>query len=269
MVLQLPIWFSLPGLRAAVRRAQLWLVAGPAALGGARGRATRMGSGDGPRHPDVRRVLRHHAGAGGGLGVPELHPGRPGRPGRGRHVGGVLSQCLGHSTSRWPASSKTCCGRYTQRRHLRRLAAAGHRPDADVGTAEVDQIQSLLFSYQPDTEAQSNLQAQAIGQFNDFVSARRYRINESQLALPALLWMLLWVGALINQILISLIEVKEVLVHIIIASLISLFVAMLIYVTLQLDHPFYGAVHHRSERLRDRPPRPDEGSVSGDLVWCA
>ncbi len=120
------------------------------------------------------------------------------------------------------------------------LQASGRLPI--VGTAEVDQIQTLLFTFQPSTEAQSNLQGQAVEQFNAFVNARRYRINETQLALPSLLWALLWVGALINQILISLIEVKEVLVHIIISSLISLFVAMLIYVTLQLDHPFYGAV---------------------------
>jgi Protein of unknown function (DUF4239) len=118
--------------------------------------------------------------------------------------------------------------------------ASGQTPT--VGGREVDQIQVTLFSYQPTNPAQNALHEEAIGQFNDFVSARRYRINESRLALPALLWLLLWVGAAINQTLLALIEVKEVLVHLIIMALISLFVALLIYVTLQLDHPYYGAV---------------------------
>jgi hypothetical protein len=114
---------------------------------------------------------------------------------------------------------------------------------ATMGGREVDQIQVILYSYRPTTPAQEALQGSAIGQFNDFVSARRYRINESKLALPGLLWMLLWVGALINQILISLIEVRKILVHLIISGLISLFVALLIYVTLQMDHPFYGVLN--------------------------
>ncbi len=121
------------------------------------------------------------------------------------------------------------------------LQASGQTPTA--GGREVDQIQVMLFSYRPTTPAQVALQAEAIDQFNEFVSARRYRINESKLALPALLWVLLWIGALINQILLALIEVKEVLVHLIIMSLISVFVALLIYVTLQMDHPFYGTVN--------------------------
>lgn len=120
------------------------------------------------------------------------------------------------------------------------LQARGSLPT--VGTVEVDQVQTLLFSYQPTSRAQITLQAEAIDQFSEFVSARRYRINESRLALPGLLWLLLWVGALINQVLISLIEVKDVLVHLIISGLISIFIALLIYVTLQLDHPFYGAL---------------------------
>lgn len=111
-----------------------------------------------------------------------------------------------------------------------------------LGGREVDQIQLTLFSYQSAAPAQDALQAEAIDQFSTFVSARRYRINETQLALPGLLWLLLWVGAVINQILISLFPVKTLSVHMIISGLISVFVALLIYVTLQLDHPFYGAV---------------------------
>lgn len=113
---------------------------------------------------------------------------------------------------------------------------------ATLGGREVDQIQVTLVSYRPTNPTQVTLQGEAIDQFNAFVTARRYRINESKLALPGLLWMLLWVGALVNQILIALLEVRTLAIHLIVSGLISLFVAMLIYVTLQLDHPFYGAI---------------------------
>lgn len=120
------------------------------------------------------------------------------------------------------------------------LQASGSIPT--VGAAELDQIQRVLFGFQAKTQNQAIIQSVAIEQYGEFVNARRYRINETRLSLPALLWALLWVGAVLNQILISLIEVKEILVHLIISGLISLFVAMLIYVTLALDHPFYGGL---------------------------
>ncbi len=116
-----------------------------------------------------------------------------------------------------------------------------------AGTEPVNEIRTLLFGFRPEGAVQTTVQSQSIGAFNDFVTQRRSRVNEVGETLPRLMWVLLWVGAVISQILISLIKVGNLRVHLIISSLVSVFVALLFYVTLELDHPFYGIVSVTSD----------------------
>jgi hypothetical protein len=118
--------------------------------------------------------------------------------------------------------------------------SSGHL--ATGGTVEVDRMRDLLFSYRPASTLDSTVQGQAISSFNEFVTQRRTRVNEGMLTLPLLLWLLLWVGALISQVLLSLINVSNLRVHMIIAGLVSFFLALMFFVTIELDHPFYGVV---------------------------
>ncbi len=118
--------------------------------------------------------------------------------------------------------------------------SAGLTPTS--GTTQVEEIRTLLFAYEPKGTVQTTLQGQAISSFNEFVTQRRTRINEGGLTLPPLLWLLLWVGALISQVLLSLINVSNLRVHMIIAGLVSFFLALMFFVTIELDHPFYGVV---------------------------
>ncbi len=94
------------------------------------------------------------------------------------------------------------------------------------------------------------LQSHTIEEFNSFVEARRARIGEAKLALPALLWVVLAVGAVINSALIGLIEVRNLRVHLIMAGLIAAFVALLISTILSLDHPYAGAVNISPEEFQ-------------------
>jgi hypothetical protein len=110
------------------------------------------------------------------------------------------------------------------------------------GTYHVTAFQKLLFGYQPVGAGQQALYTQTISAFNDFVEARRARVNETTLALPPLLWVLLWVGAFLNALMISLVDVKRLRVHLVMAGIIAIFVALLIFVTASLDHPYAGSV---------------------------
>ena len=115
---------------------------------------------------------------------------------------------------------------------------------------DVTRIQNVIFSFQPSTPAEVTLQSHTIEEFNSFVEARRARIGETKLALPALLWVVLAVGAVINAALIGLIEVRNLRVHLIMAGLIAAFVALLIYTILSLDHPYAGAVNVSPEEFQ-------------------
>jgi hypothetical protein len=112
----------------------------------------------------------------------------------------------------------------------------------DIGTTEVSSFQKLLFDYQPPTGGAQALYNQAVNGFNDFVEARRARVNEATLALPYVLWILLWVGAALNALMLSLVDVARLRIHMVMAGIIAVFVAMLIFVTASLDHPYAGPV---------------------------
>jgi hypothetical protein len=110
------------------------------------------------------------------------------------------------------------------------------------GNAGVDRIQSLLLAFEPQSNGQQALHNQTLSVFFDFLEARRARLDETKLALPPLLWALMTVGAALNALMIALIDVRNVRVHLIMSGLIALFVAMLIFVTASMDHPYAGQV---------------------------
>ncbi len=60
--------------------------------------------------------------------------------------------------------------------------------------------------------------------------------------MPSLLWVLIWVGAAVNALMISLIQVKRVRIHLIMSGLNAIYVGLLIYVTASMDHPYFGTV---------------------------
>jgi hypothetical protein len=110
------------------------------------------------------------------------------------------------------------------------------------GNAQVDSIQSILFAYEPSTSGGQALHNQTVGLFFDFVEARRARLDETKLALPPLLWVLVAVGAALNALMLALVEARNLRVHLIMSGLIAVFVALLIFVTAAMDHPYSGFV---------------------------
>lgn len=112
----------------------------------------------------------------------------------------------------------------------------------DETTTEVDSIENLLFSFEPKTEAQSNVQVETIDAFNQFVADRRARAAVTELALPSVLWIVLTVGAVLNAVLLGLIEARSLRVHLAMSGLIAIFVAMLIYAIAGFDRPYSGPI---------------------------
>ncbi len=113
----------------------------------------------------------------------------------------------------------------------------------DDGNDQVDSIQALMFAYEPTTGGQQALHQQTVGLFYDFVEARRSRLDETKLALPPLLWVLVAVGAILNALMLALVEARNLRVHLIMSGLIAVFVALLIFVTAAMDHPYAGFVN--------------------------
>jgi hypothetical protein len=110
------------------------------------------------------------------------------------------------------------------------------------GTRAIAAFQTHLLAVKPADPGDQALLGQTIQQFNSFIAARRERIADVELALPGLLWVVLWAGAAINAILLGLIQVRRVTIHIVMAGLIALYVGLLIFEIASMDHPYSGAI---------------------------
>jgi hypothetical protein len=108
------------------------------------------------------------------------------------------------------------------------------------GTARTTAFQKRLLSFQPQTRAQAILHAETIDQFGVFVDYRRQRLHSVLAGLPVALWLVVGVGAILNAGLTWLFDVNRLLVHLILAGIVSLFVALVVYLVVAMDNPFRG-----------------------------
>ncbi|HZW41790.1 MAG TPA: DUF4239 domain-containing protein [Agromyces sp.] len=118
--------------------------------------------------------------------------------------------------------------------------AHGILPEAS--DAQVDEFERLLHTVEADTRGDQAEFEQALATFDDFIESRRARIDATALALPPLLWLVIWVGAAVNAVLIAFIDVKSRRLHLLMAGVLAVFIGLVIFVTADMDHPYAGAV---------------------------
>jgi hypothetical protein len=111
-----------------------------------------------------------------------------------------------------------------------------------ASTAVVDQLETSISRFEPADGRQQAQLTQLLSTFDQFVEARRARIDATTLQLPPLFWLVIWVGAIINAVLIACIDVKNVRLHLLMAGLLGLFVGLVMFVTADMDHPYAGTI---------------------------
>lgn len=117
---------------------------------------------------------------------------------------------------------------------------AGDIPTA--GREKIDRIEQLLYGFAPATLQENAKFSQLLSTFDDFIEARRVRVDATTLQLPDQLWLVIWVGAVINAILLAAVYVDNRRLHLMLAGLLAAFVALVIFVTADMDHPYEGSI---------------------------
>jgi len=107
---------------------------------------------------------------------------------------------------------------------------------------QLTEIEQLLFDFQPANESESNLHAATISAFNQFLGDRGARIGATAQEIPPILWVVLYVGAFINAVLIGLVEVRRLRSHLLMAGLVAAFVGLVIFAIASFDHVYAGEV---------------------------
>ena len=100
---------------------------------------------------------------------------------------------------------------------------------------QVTEIEQVLFSFQPANASEANLHGATIGAFNEFLGDRGSRIGATAQEIPPILWLVLYLGALINA-------VGRLRIHLIMAGLVAAFVGIVIFSIASFDHIYMGEV---------------------------
>jgi len=116
----------------------------------------------------------------------------------------------------------------------------GELPDASLGL--VDRLEEEVHKYDPQDVQQFAEFQQLLVTFDDFVETRRVRIDATTLELPMLFWVVIWVGAAINAVLIGLIIVRSRRLHLVLAGMLALFIGLVMFTTADMDLPYQGSL---------------------------
>jgi hypothetical protein len=108
------------------------------------------------------------------------------------------------------------------------------------GIQQIDRFQAMLVAYEPSSEGQKLLHGEALRAYNNMMLSRRMRLDAVNTGLPLVLWMVVGAGAVISLSASFFFQVEDVRLHGTLVVLLAIFIGLVIFMTLALDHPFQG-----------------------------
>ena len=107
----------------------------------------------------------------------------------------------------------------------------------------LNRFQATMTAFEPATEGQRTLHAEALRANNQLVEARSERIDAAlNTGLPGVLWVVILAGAAIGLSATFFFKVEDVRLHAVMVALLAAFVGLVIFMILAFDRPFRGDV---------------------------
>jgi Protein of unknown function (DUF4239) len=110
------------------------------------------------------------------------------------------------------------------------------------GTKIMDNLQAKLYTFEPATPGQTALHNETIKAFNNLIEARNLRIDAVSAGLSTEMWAVIWIGAIISISVAYFFRIPDLKLHAILVGLIAGFLAMVLFLIVVNDKPFYGYV---------------------------
>jgi Protein of unknown function (DUF4239) len=111
-------------------------------------------------------------------------------------------------------------------------------------------LKTDLISFEPVTEQQKILSAEAFHSFNDLTESRRARLSGVTAELPGPIWVMVIAGALLSIATTWLFDTASLSMHLWLTILFSILIGLLIYLVASLDNPFRGRISVGPEALQ-------------------
>ena len=110
----------------------------------------------------------------------------------------------------------------------------------DGGIDKLAEFEKSLYSFEPRSERSRLVDQSAIAEFNKMIEFRVMRLNTVATGIPATLWSVLLIGALITTLTTYCLQLQPVRTQLAMTSLVTLLVGLVVFMTAVLDHPFRG-----------------------------
>ena len=120
--------------------------------------------------------------------------------------------------------------------------AQEHGKILDGGTKILNDFQSRLFSYEPASAGQAALYSEALRSFNNLADCRRLRLHAVTGGLSKTMWAVIWIGAVISIGVAYLFNIQDPKMHALLIALMAGFLAIVLFMIVINDKPFYGSV---------------------------
>ncbi|MGH7681963.1 MAG: hypothetical protein ACRENN_08255, partial [Candidatus Eiseniibacteriota bacterium] len=109
------------------------------------------------------------------------------------------------------------------------------------GIALMNHVLDVLIEFNPQTDGQKIIHAETFHAYNTLLQARRLRLDAVEAGLPAPMWAIVLVGALITLVSTFFFEVENPRLHRIMVGLLASLMGLLIFLIAYYDHPFRGS----------------------------
>ena len=110
----------------------------------------------------------------------------------------------------------------------------------DGGMNILTDFQNAQFAFEPKTAGQTELHNEALLAFNNLADCRRLRVTAAGDGLSDVMWAVIWVGAVISIGVAYFFKIPDAKLHMILVALIAGFLAMVIFMIVINDKPFFG-----------------------------
>lgn len=115
------------------------------------------------------------------------------------------------------------------------------------GTLIVDEFQHKLHSFAPANSSQAALHGETLRAYNNFLESRRLRVDAVSSGLSLIMWAVIWVGAIISIGIAYFFNIPDIKLHAVLVALMGGFLAMVLFMIIVNDKPFYGSVSISSD----------------------
>lgn len=119
-----------------------------------------------------------------------------------------------------------------------------------VGVQTLDDFQSTLFAFEPTTPGQTALHSETLRAYNTLIEYRRLRIDAVDSGLSFVMWAVIWIGAAISIGVAYLYKIEDPWLHATLVALMAGFLAIVLFMIVINDKPFFGYVSISADPYR-------------------